>query len=63
MDGHYVLIVVGNKAWCHWSASKAVVASSQGDRTYAPRDVRVLLLPQSNGLEGWYYCRGVGKPP
>jgi hypothetical protein len=52
MDGHYVLIVVGNKAWYHWSASKGVVASSQGVRTCAPCDVRALLIPLSHGLEG-----------
>jgi hypothetical protein len=42
MDGHSVLIVVGNKAWYHWSASRAVVDGSQGGRSYAPCDVRAL---------------------
>jgi hypothetical protein len=62
MDGHYVLIVVGNKVWYHWSALKGAVASSQGVRTYAPCDVRALLIPLSHGLEGWF-CGVVVMPP
>ena len=56
MGGHYVLIVVGNKAWYHWSASKGVVAISQGVPSCAPCDVRALLILLSHGLEGWGVC-------
>jgi hypothetical protein len=51
MDGHSVLIVVGNKAWYHWSASRAVVDGSQGGRSYAPCDVRALSIPLPHGRE------------
>jgi hypothetical protein len=57
MDGQCVLIVVGNKAWYHWSAWKAVVASSQDVRTYALRDVRALSIPLAHKFEG--LCCGV----
>lgn len=45
MDGPYVLIVVGNKGWYHWSAWKVAVGSSQGIRTWVTCDVRALSIP------------------
>jgi hypothetical protein len=58
MDGHYVLILVGRKAWYHWSASKVLAVSSQGFRSYGLCDGRALSVPHRRGREG---CQGVTR--